>query len=737
MNAALRLEVFKSGELLQEISLEQGQGAFADTPELWIGRDGSCGVVLDDRSISRKHAVVRMTDDGVAFEKHSQFGEFRVNGTDSEQVVLKGGEHVVLGPFEIRIRSEEVAVPESVVEVPEASNETELESVAEVELGNPEDAPVEALEFGGDFAQPDFDTPADGAELDQNNSQTRSEIDLSFGDDDGKTKVIAVPDQVKGLLLFGNGDANVTEYEIGDDEIAIGRSQKCHIVLEDKRSSRKHALIVRSGLKYSVKDLGSANGTLVNGVRVDQQELHSGDEVQIGETRFSFKLMQADYEQKQQEFIPATSPEELQSVATPLEIYATPEPVSNEDYAFGADEMAQSQGAKPSSRSLIGKALERYRAMNTRQQIIWGALVLTVIWLFLYDDTGTTQPARLNTAATQAAKREAQKALPKGQAVFEMLTPEQKSYVDTQYQLSFDLYKNREYDKTLLELEKIFALIQDYKQAREIQAFAREGKRKLELQEEERRRKEAERQAQLKLKTLVEQAGFYMEKGDYREAEALFPEIELLQPENVAVSEWRKQIIAAVEREEAQKREQERVARINQRARNDFESAKQFADRGDFYQALNAYDPILAREITDESLVTDIKNEISRVEAALVAKRDPLIEQAIEQEKNGDLAQAYKSFEAATRIDPIDQRPIEGMNRIRGALTSKAKTIYAEGVFAESYSDVETAQKRYREVLEIVPESDDYFAKASKRLKSLTVLNQVGEDVSNRGVASE
>ncbi len=64
------------------------------------------------------------------------------------------------------------------------------------------------------------------------------------------------------------------------------------------------------------------------------------------------------------------------------------------------------------------------------------------------------------------------------------------------------------------------------------------------------------------------------------------------------------------------------------------------------------------------------------------------------------------------------------MKRIRGTLTSKAKFLYTEGVFAESYSDLDTAEKRYREILDVVPKDDDYYLKAQARLKKLTVFKK-------------
>jgi len=52
--------------------------------------------------------------------------------------------------------------------------------------------------------------------------------------------------------------------------------------------SRKHAEFVRSGSGYTIRDVGSLNGTYVNGERVEQTELASGDEVQIGKFKLGF-----------------------------------------------------------------------------------------------------------------------------------------------------------------------------------------------------------------------------------------------------------------------------------------------------------------------------------------------------------------------------------------------------------------------------------------------------------------
>jgi pSer/pThr/pTyr-binding forkhead associated (FHA) protein len=60
-------------------------------------------------------------------------------------------------------------------------------------------------------------------------------------------------------------------------------------VLADPNVSRNHAEIRPQGDRYAVVDLGSTNGSRVNGVRVSSQVLNDGDELMFGNTRMRFE----------------------------------------------------------------------------------------------------------------------------------------------------------------------------------------------------------------------------------------------------------------------------------------------------------------------------------------------------------------------------------------------------------------------------------------------------------------
>lgn len=72
-------------------------------------------------------------------------------------------------------------------------------------------------------------------------------------------------------------------------ETTIGRLEGNQIVLPDDQVSRRHAVIRCQGDTYLIEDLGSRNGTYVNGVRIGTaQPLHDGDLITIGATQMAF-----------------------------------------------------------------------------------------------------------------------------------------------------------------------------------------------------------------------------------------------------------------------------------------------------------------------------------------------------------------------------------------------------------------------------------------------------------------
>jgi diguanylate cyclase (GGDEF)-like protein len=86
-------------------------------------------------------------------------------------------------------------------------------------------------------------------------------------------------DVVSGMLLLET------------NRLVVGRDPAVDLPLVDSSVSRQHAAFVSESTGYRIQDLGSTNGTLVNGARVSDRSLRSGDTIQIGS--FIFKFLSA------------------------------------------------------------------------------------------------------------------------------------------------------------------------------------------------------------------------------------------------------------------------------------------------------------------------------------------------------------------------------------------------------------------------------------------------------------
>jgi pSer/pThr/pTyr-binding forkhead associated (FHA) protein len=93
------------------------------------------------------------------------------------------------------------------------------------------------------------------------------------------------------ILKVIEGAKSGAKVAIKKSEFLIGRSKECHLCAGSSAVSRQHCAILRSENRVSIKDLGSRNGTLVNGEKIEGEvELVSGDEVTVGPLKFMLTI---------------------------------------------------------------------------------------------------------------------------------------------------------------------------------------------------------------------------------------------------------------------------------------------------------------------------------------------------------------------------------------------------------------------------------------------------------------
>jgi len=113
--------------------------------------------------------------------------------------------------------------------------------------------------------------------------------DTELGDESAAdTAVIEALPPNTALLVVRRGPNAGSRFLLDSDLTEVGRRPDSDIFLDDVTVSRRHAEFHRGGAGFTVRDVGSLNGTYVNRERVESATLSNGDEVQIGKFRLVF-----------------------------------------------------------------------------------------------------------------------------------------------------------------------------------------------------------------------------------------------------------------------------------------------------------------------------------------------------------------------------------------------------------------------------------------------------------------
>jgi len=762
MSAQAVLVIQRSGEALRT---ETVQG------EALIGRGVDCKIRLDDQAVSRKHASLKLIPGGKwEVEAKSEFSPIRHNGREVSRAVLAVGDELSIGPYRIAIQQQEgrADIPSAPSPIQSAPSEVSVAGEgspsgttfeanhAEVEPqsdsfglseANPDDSFGDSAEVPNEVS---LDSPVDQSDEVSHDFAVAESSDSQFGDNgfdeagsppesidsedlaevdpDGKTRV-GVGSEVRAVLSFLPGTANTTDFEIRSDEVSLGRGAACDIVLNDRKASRKHLIIRRKGLQFQLVDLQSANGTFLNGESVQEADLVSGDLIQVGAVEFRFEAQNLSYEKQEASFDPVDLVEQESAQQSLVE--SDPNALGTAD-GFGMD--ALGTGASVSldgtASSLSGIAglpgastgssqnkglMAKFQALPTPRKILIVLAVLVPILLLDVEDP-TTKDSKKKKEEGKNKPAATASATPEGIKTFASLSPEDQRFVMNQHQLAWDYFRNKEYDKALFEVRRIFNVIPDYENAREIERYSLEGQAKLQALEEERRKKEEEARLKAQIEQLVSEARAAMMARDFEAAQDKFSPILELDPDNAAVTNWRKEIEAWQEEQERIRMEKQVDEQLNEQARLALREAVQIQESGDFHRAIDAFERVGNFGGSDRSPAEQAKQKIQECKASIAALRDPVLREAKALEDAGDYGPAFRLYEKSTTIDPGYPEGYKGMERIKGALHDRARILYTEGVLAESYSDFTTAQGKFSEILTFIPKEDLYFLRAKRKL---------------------
>jgi ABC-type multidrug transport system ATPase subunit/pSer/pThr/pTyr-binding forkhead associated (FHA) protein len=316
---------------------------------LIVGRDQTkCQIVLADDQISRQHAWVGLNEAGQAVlrDRDSANGSY-VNQVRVQEAILKPNDEVSFGPgskHQFRVESfvqapVAVAARKPASDVDDGHVHTSLISQADLAAAQQADRSgggTVAIKLTDIMARPHVelivdkfavkseDIPDEGLVVGRDSMRCKmmmehasvSAVHAQFSLKEGR---VVLTDQsangtfVNGIriktaelhdgdyitfgrysgksLIFRSGlepELKMENIDLTRDHLVIGRDPSCDVVIAHPVVSKKHAEIVKQNGKSLIVDLGSVNGTFVNGIRVKRHELQELDRVVIGPSELHF-----------------------------------------------------------------------------------------------------------------------------------------------------------------------------------------------------------------------------------------------------------------------------------------------------------------------------------------------------------------------------------------------------------------------------------------------------------------
>ncbi|UCH86910.1 MAG: FHA domain-containing protein [Dehalococcoidia bacterium] len=220
------------GKLVLKLASGQKEEFALAKASVTIGRAAINDIVLGDSKVSRVHARLQYSDEGLSLIDLGSANGTRVNGLPIERVAVAPGDIIELGDSTLLY---ETGPPTIEPEV------TLIDSQADVEA-----------------------------------TLTGATLSMTLSDTHGPRLAVHTPNKTWEIPLVS-------------DALTIGRHSNSDIALDDPRVSRRHAQIECRRGAFTIRDLNSANGIWLGKQRVDEHTLQDGDTIRVGGAQLVFK----------------------------------------------------------------------------------------------------------------------------------------------------------------------------------------------------------------------------------------------------------------------------------------------------------------------------------------------------------------------------------------------------------------------------------------------------------------
>lgn len=659
-----RLRVRLRGKSTQEIQLAPERVYIA-------GRRDDCDIVLlSEKGISREHFKLFFAEDKWHLEVLSKYNDVLVDGEKIQQITLEGQRLFYLGPYEFEyseMSSELVAMGSA--KTPESPEP--LLSPVFIEAGE-----AEKTFIGSAHSVPFI-------------------------------KVVNNSGDVKELFKLDGGDTWVA-----------GRDVSCDIVIRDQRVSRRQFEVRRQGSAFLIIDLGSVNGTLLNGNPVaatDPVPVKSGDAISVLDNHLYFELHDPDFKARM-ELVKASAPSPLVAVSQDLVPAGSQYP---QHMVVGGDpQMGYGYPQMPVGGSPQAMGPQKFDFEKHRIKIIAGAVVLlAVAYLFSGSNEGPKPASKAG-------------AVLRPQEMFNKLSPEQQILVKQTYLLSKNLYMQGKYELAKTEVAKIYELVPEYEDTKDIERLANEALiiQEQKRQEEERQRNNALTEEKIQTKAAECKAKINPDMTLDQLNECISSVIEF-NPSHSIFGELRSQVEEYVAQKQVRDTQKAEYRSQVQKLKGLFSRAESSQRENQYIKAIKEYQVVTASSLPDPNdLKPQARRQIAAIQQTLRQKTDQFAAEAEQAYKDQKLREAILTLRKSAEVDPNNDEIKDKISRYTLELKKQMMVLYQEGVLEESYGNVEGsenkpgAKDKWKKIMDLDIPDGEYYAKAKIKLKKYGAL---------------
>lgn len=654
-----RLVARNNGEPLGALELIQGS-------EYFIGRGADCALVLPGgKSLSRHHLRVFSDDSGWHVELLAKYGVLTVNGRKIERLDLTSGIQFAVPPYEFTFSEE-----------------------AEVSEGSPQ--PEAGVQNSMVLFQPPVNTLAlQEAEIVGNSEATSAGVS-------SLTAYLKIE-----YLESGKVDGLKLEGQLW----VAGRDASAEIVLNDSHVSRRHFELARSSDGYYVIDLGSANGTELNGVRLEPHEpqrLESGDRLTIMTVAVTFEIRDQRFASLALPNLPPLAIDSGEFLNSAPQALPPPMPFENSE---GVGVIKLNPGP-------WWHKLRDFDYKKHKVRIAIGVLGFFVLY-------GLMSGGGKNGSAEMSSKKTLEG---EGQSVnYNNLSADKKAAIKDSYNLAYNLYIGGKYVLCVSELKKLHDMIPYYENSKEMVTLCNEGaerqKVSLDLEYKEKQRQHIEEVVLVttencKAKLLTNPSMTEEElQSCLGEAVELAPE----HPRVIALTDIIKQK-QLEKQQQIQRQEQHRE--LLQKAQVIYQRARTLTAKRKFRAAIDEYQTLLSGNYPDPGNIREkATRELASIKTQLKVKVSQMVANCKDDLAKNKFKSAYEACSEALREDPTSAEAASQQKFALSELRREMKSIYEDSVLEESLGNVDSAKEKWKKIMEGSLPGDEYFTKAKQKLQ--------------------